>query len=275
MFKFLLGEQQQPMTIHTALVAEQSPALRALVSGFMEEAQTGTAIWKEVDEGTFARFAQFAYTGDYRLPSCVTIEDPWAVRDDDVGIGEDVAPSPLAEPKRDSNSEFGFDISRKPSKQDKKRRPRVVERVGFHDLVYKIPRSSTFADTCSIRPNESSAEDYTPVFLGHAKLYVFAEEWDIKPLKALVLHKLHVTLCEHRPYEARYGDIVELIRYTYEHTPCRRRMDPLRELVTHYVAHEQTQIAGSAPCLALVEDGGSFARDLVSMVLEKIRTTDD
>lgn len=99
---------------------------------------------------------------------------------------------------------------------------------------------------------------------------MFAEKWGIRPLKALVLHKLHVTLCEYKPYEARYSDIIELIRYTYEYTPCRKRTDPLRELVTQYVAHEQTQIAGSEPCLSLVEDGGPFARDLLSMVLEKV-----
>jgi len=65
-----IGKQKQPLTVHTALVAEQSLALRALVSGFLEEAQTGSATWEEVDEDTFARFAQFAYTGDYPPPSC-------------------------------------------------------------------------------------------------------------------------------------------------------------------------------------------------------------
>ena len=102
---------------------------------------------------------------------------------------------------------------------------------------------------CKIRPNESSAENYTPVFLGHAQLYVFGDKWDVEPLKILVLHKLHVTLCEYNPYESRYSNVIELIRYTYAHTPCRKRMDPLRELVIQYVAHEQTHIARSEPCL--------------------------
>lgn len=63
------------MTIHTALVAEQSPTLRNLVVGFMEEAQTGTAVWENTDEGTFARFAQFVYTGDYTQPPCNVVEN--------------------------------------------------------------------------------------------------------------------------------------------------------------------------------------------------------
>ena len=76
-----------------------------------------------------------------------------------------------------------------------------------------------------------------------------------------MLYKLPATLCEYKPYEARYGDIIELIKYTYEHTPCRKCMDPLRELVTLYVAQEQVQIAGSKPCLALVEEGGPICEE--------------
>ncbi len=80
MFRFLVGKHQQPMMIHTAFVAEQSLALRSLVSGFMEEAKTGTAIWKDVEEDTFTLFAQF---GDCIPPSCNTIENPPAVPTDD------------------------------------------------------------------------------------------------------------------------------------------------------------------------------------------------
>lgn len=46
-------------------------------------------------------------------------------------------------------------------------------------------------------------------------------------------------------------------------------MDRLRALVTKYVAQEQRQIAKSESCLSLVEDEGTFARDLLSMVLER------
>ncbi len=84
------------MTIHASLVAEQSPALRSLLSGCMEEAQTGTVIWEEVDENTFARFTQFMYTGDYSPPSHDTIEDSPAVTPNDAHIEEDMAPQ--AEP---------------------------------------------------------------------------------------------------------------------------------------------------------------------------------
>lgn len=53
------------MTIHKALVAAQSASLRGLVTGSMEEANSGKVVWEDVDEDTFVLFAEFVYTGDY------------------------------------------------------------------------------------------------------------------------------------------------------------------------------------------------------------------
>lgn len=53
------------MTIHKALVAAQSAGLRSLVTGSMEEANSGKVVWEDVDEDTFVLFAEFVYTGNY------------------------------------------------------------------------------------------------------------------------------------------------------------------------------------------------------------------
>ena len=269
-FRFLVGKHQRPMTVHTALVAEQSSALRALVSGFMEEANIGTAVWEDVEEDTFAQFAQFVYTGDYPPPSCKTTEDPQVAAPEPIEFADEVVA--LQEPEQDMSQNLNDwgELTPKERRAAKKRGTQSIKRVAFHDLTYKASSSAKFVDMCRIRSNESSSEDYGPVFLGHARLYVFAEKWGVRSLKDLVLQKLHVTLREYKPYEARYGDVVELIRYAYENTPSCKRMDGLRELATQYVAHETPQIAGSEPCLSLVEDGGPFAKDLLSMVLEKV-----
>lgn len=259
------------MTIHTTLVAEQSSTLRALVSGDMIEAKSGTAVWEDVEEETFAQFAQFVYTGDYP-PSCRLIE----TSSEDSPIEQ-----PKAEPLQDVSAlsfadepeepmELLYEVTKEdsnPNKTKKKTSRQPISRNRFQNLTYEVPSLSKLTEECKICTNQSSADDYTPVFLGHARLYVLAEKWGIEPLKSLVLHKLHATLLEYTPYEARYGDVVELIRYTYENTPCRKSMSGLRELVTKYVAHEIRQIAESEPCLSLVEDNGSFARDLLSTIL--------
>ena len=43
------------------------------------------------------------------------------------------------------------------------------------------------------RKNRESCEDYTQVFLCHARLYVFADKYDIDPLRALSVHKLQLS----------------------------------------------------------------------------------
>ena len=252
------------MTIHTILASEQSSALRTLVSGSMKEAQAGTVDWEDVDEETFARWAQFVYTGDYPPVSCNIVAEPTT-------SAEEATPSPELQPEvlpdqslEDSWGFQSFSKTRKPARKS----GLFTERSKFHDLTYPVPSLSKFSSMCKIRPNESSVEDYSPVFLGHARLYVFAEKWGIESLRTLALHKLHATLCGYKPYKPRYGDVVELIKYTYQNTPTQKRMGGLRALVTKDVAQEQIQIAKSESCLSLVEDEGSFARDLLSMVLE-------
>ena len=252
------------MTIYTILVAEQSSALRALVSGSMKEAQARTVNWEDVDEETFARWAQFVYTGDYPLVSCNIVTEPTTST-------EEATPLPELQPEALPDDSLGdqwafhsFSRTKKPTRKS----DLFSERSKFHDLTYPVLSLSKFSNMCKIRPNESSVEAYLPVFLGHARFYVFAERWGIKSLQTLALHKLHATLCGYKPYKALYGDIVELIKYTYQNSPTQKRIEGLRALVTKYVTQEQIQIAKSEPCLSLVKDEGSFARDLLSMVME-------
>lgn len=258
------------MTIHTALVAEQSPVLRNLVTGPMKEAQAGKTTWEDLDEGTFARFAQFVYTGDY--PPA-----PW-----EVVVVEPPEPEP---PVRDEENEFassaeppnwpadpvempwGFEISNKVSTKGKKGKRGYEPRSTFHQRVYPLPNfSKNMTDLCKPRPNESANENYTPVFLGHARLYVFAEKYGIEELKALTLHKLHSSLCVFSLYQERYKDVLELLKYTYDNTPSRSPLDGLRELVSQYISCEGKQVTTSEQCLSLVEEGGPLARDLFLMM---------
>jgi len=56
-------------SVHEEAIAQLSQPLRSLLTGGMSEAQTGCVIWKHVGKGTFERFVQFAYTGDYSIPT--------------------------------------------------------------------------------------------------------------------------------------------------------------------------------------------------------------
>ncbi|MCJ1392038.1 hypothetical protein MMC18_004905 [Xylographa bjoerkii] len=269
------------MTIHSALVAEQSPALRSLVTGNMEEARTGHVTWDDVDEETFARFAQFVYTGDYSPASHILLEPdihvPPESEDNAIRIPEVEPPSeePIQDVLYDTpvveDRWEGFGGIKKSKKSEKKPHKSSAKRLSFHDRKYPLPASSTCpAERCMARANTSALEDYTSVFLGHASLYTFAEKYDVEALRSVVLNKLHATLCVFTPYEARYGDILELLQFTYKKTPTRAQLDPLRELVTQYIAYEAKEVIHTERCMSLVEEGGELARDLFAMLLIRV-----
>jgi len=74
---FKLGEQQEPVFVHKAPIAALSDSLDALLNGRMVESQQGVVEWPDVTVQTFARFSNFAYSGDYANPepTVVTLEE--------------------------------------------------------------------------------------------------------------------------------------------------------------------------------------------------------
>lgn len=115
-------------------------------------------------------------------------------------------------------------------------------------------------------------EDYTPVFLAHARLYTFADKYGITTLKVLCLQKLHQTLVKFTLYTARIGDILELARYAFssDNTPDRKDgVDDLRKVVFKYMVSELDTIRKSEDFISLLEEGGPFASDLCVYLLNE------
>src|SRR5438045_4871695 len=192
----------------------------------MNEAQTGRCELPEVLEDTFIRFCQFAYTGNYEtpafnlLPMPENLDSPSTLRSSSLAQsvrnnGEEalvVQVSPVdIEPTLVSDS-WGFSMKVKKQKLTKS----LKLQNDFDNRQYDISMAhAEAAAPCEIRENKNSLEDYMPVFLGHAQLYIFAEERMIDDLKTLCLHKLNKTLMSFTLYEDCWTDIVELVRYAY------------------------------------------------------------
>ncbi|KAK0391205.1 hypothetical protein NLU13_0706 [Sarocladium strictum] len=64
-FTFIVGPEKKEFHIHRDVVARISEPLNVLVNGNMTEAAEGKVEWPDVDEETFIRFSQYAYTGEY------------------------------------------------------------------------------------------------------------------------------------------------------------------------------------------------------------------
>jgi hypothetical protein len=287
-FVFVIGESQVAFTVHAAVIAKQSKALDVLINGPMAEASDGKAIFEDIQEDTFLRFCQFAYTGNYTTPEfthnpavedispsvAISYDASTTDRDDSrtIVLSPDPEPDPLPEPEltpTDADNIWGY----KPKKSKKTKIPSKghLLRQSLDNRLYDI--HTTSAVRCEVRQNSSPTEDYTAVFLGHAQLYVFAEKWGIKDLKTLALFKLHKTLVSFTLYTARRPDIVELLRFAYSdnHTPDRVDVvDDLRSLVMLYTACEVENLIHCPEFLSLIGEGGRLAQDLIQMLMGRI-----
>ncbi|KAK6839826.1 hypothetical protein PG987_005692 [Apiospora arundinis] len=68
-FRFLIGPEKKEYMMHTELVASLSKPLKALLTSGMAESCKRVVEWPDVDETTFLRFFQFAYTDSSMLKS--------------------------------------------------------------------------------------------------------------------------------------------------------------------------------------------------------------
>ncbi|RAL04243.1 uncharacterized protein BO80DRAFT_486638 [Aspergillus ibericus CBS 121593] len=118
-------------------------------------------------------------------------------------------------------------------------------------------------DVFAPKGNSHPWEDFTPVFLAHAKLYILADKYCILPLADLVLYKLETTLAQFNLCEENISDVTELIRFSYQWT---RPNDALRLLITTYVVSVLGQIGENTEFQELLMDGGFFVLDLWQMM---------
>jgi hypothetical protein len=288
LFTFHIGDDKTPFVVHSSAVAATSDPFRALVSGGLGEAQTRTAELDDVQPDDFVRFLEYAYRRDYTVPGWT--HDGSAAATSDVEQGEEVVveeapPSPLPEvnpdnivqdvPAVEAAADDGWgSFALTPKKKKVKKSDAVALRNKFQKRNYLTDS----VDLEGFQPKSNSAADqnFTPVFLAHARLYTFAEMRLVYPLRSLTLHKLHKTLVGFQLYTERVGDIVELARYAYDHGPDRSksgRMNDLRQLVVEYMACEVDTIGKHKDFKTLLEEGGEFVTDfwgIVSKYLLKV-----
>lgn len=272
-FVFVVGENQTAFTVHSAIIAKQSKALDVLINGSMREASEGKAVFEDIEEDTFIRFCQFAYTRDYTTPGfthvpsieLLDISPPDALSYVASSTDRDnsIEPAPVPAPIDD----FGWRSAtpKKPSKSS-------LLRQSLHDQHYNIETiRGILATRCEVRQNSDPIEDYTTVFLGHAQLYVFAEKWGIESLRTLALLKLRKALTSFTLYTARRPGMVELLRYTFNYTPdLVDAVDDLRSLVILYTACEVENLIHCPEFLSLISEGGQLAQNLVQMLMNRI-----
>lgn len=247
-----------------------------MINGRMSEAVNEVASLEDVETETFVRFIQWAYTGSYNVGRNNNNNNK-----NDVGANhngllreatiDDDEPNPMMRryiASRSRNKKGGY------TEDDYfSRSPLENLRKAFGERDYPVIESSLLVEQSPSSYNnnnrEHSKEHRRPdIYLLHAKLFVFAEKYDIQPLKMLAIHNLHLALSRYQLLLQHISDITDLIRYSYENTHASD--DLLRELLASYVELEMAVLIEAKPFEELLEEGGDFVGDFLKRVKKRI-----
>ncbi|KAG6997772.1 hypothetical protein G7Y79_00038g075310 [Physcia stellaris] len=212
-----------------------------MINGSMMEAHQGKATLEDVDLDTFLRFVQWLYHGYYDvggLFSCASRTIRMSRNDDSAAVERSIF---------DNDSKLEKKISR---------------------AQYRVRKAKK--DSSQPRRNNHHEEDYSEVFLGHARLYVFADKYDIDDLKALAREELHATLAVSTMYQPRTRDVVALLRYIYANTAeTKSGVEDLRSLMTGYIGAEIETLIKDKDLEALMSEDASMLADIMGVVRSK------
>ena len=225
-----------------------------MINGHLSEAKQGFALLNDVDEATFIRFIRWTYSKDYPAP-----EYTWAETEEGLGGSKTEA----AQEETPSWDDWGsFTPSKKKKKENGSRAHTSLKESFISEYDYSNPDTKPGPPRSNLYPQE----DYTEVFLSHARLYVFAEKYDIQPLKKLCHQKLQRTLAIYTLYPERVGDITILLKYVYANTAeTIDETEDLRTMLAHYVGTEMETLIKHGEIKELMLDNGEFLGDFLKM----------
>ena len=224
-----------------------------MINGHLSEAKQGYALLDDVDEDTFVRFVRWTYSQDYTAP-----EHTWEETEGIEGSTTEAAQ------KEECISDGWGNFSAKPKKKKKKASSRL--HTSLKESFISEPDSWGPDALPGPRSNLSPQEDYTEVFLCHARLYVFAEKYDIQTLKKLCYQKLQRTLAIYTLYPERIGDITTLLKYVYANTAeTADEKEDIRTMLAHYVGTEMDTLNKYGEIKDLMVENGEILGDFLKM----------
>lgn len=242
-FTFLIGPDRTEFRLHVAAVAHVSKPLGVLMTGPMKEAAKQRVWLDNVDKETFARFAQFVYTGDYT---------PAQPND--------------REPKLDDKKAKTWDEAEVAKRIERVTSMKVDTWEKFKYTEYPVPNLS-IPSSSEEDKSEDKSKDYSPVLLSHAKMYVFADKYNIILLQSLSLQKQHTAFCSLDSYTMCASAIIKVLSYSYEHTTP-SEIEPLRKLLSRHLVYEIGGMLENADFRSLLISHSMLSRDLICAMTE-------
>lgn len=273
------------------------------MAGWSLEAQERKIRWPQWSADSVEKFLEWLYTGDYSIPlptkarqvavpQKLEAETPGPhddERDTDEAVEEDF---PMELQEEEWNRQVPPETYQVPAHRIEKASvsssaPTATPTAkgpltALKDLEWKgshAVQTTSGAENFTNHMNDthlasSKQLDYDATFMTHAILYVIGCEKDLHELKNMAWQRLRSLLVEIGAPETGspiIGNMVALIQYTYSETGVSELpVEPLRDLVTSYVAIHFTNFRG-AEVDALFSSQAADDREFVVEVMAKVR----
>ncbi|KAG6078060.1 hypothetical protein E4U16_001690 [Claviceps sp. LM84 group G4] len=250
--KFVIGQAKTEIFLHSELVKRESEPLGRIIDISFAEGQKGYVLLRDDDVRTVSAFAQYLYTGTYRLP----LDIP--------------APNGRDELYGKANYEDKARQWRRPRNSLWRRfiQSEEYQNEAYSSDSYMNPYEAsckTWLETDDIDEpcfnTGNMDKDYSELFISHAKIFIFAQFYDVEALMRLSMRRLHRALCGFGLSRERIGDVLALIRYCYD----RPGPEKLKKMVAMYsAAIVNSQVSDVvAECFpGLLRERGDFAADM-------------
>ncbi|KAF5974816.1 hypothetical protein FCOIX_8006 [Fusarium coicis] len=242
-FTFVVGPDETEFTIHSALVAKQSPVLNVLVNGPFKEALEQRVEWIDLEETVFLSFWEFAYTGDYADP----------IREDD----DQEETDPVDEELSNWGKSWAHYVRHYPPFLGPNSRNAPGLNGMWQDFVDKYAPVS--------RPSDVSKVGGCTL-LHHAQVCIFADRYCIDGLIDVSLGKLFIALEAIIPWGSSWDSVMELlILASGMFVPLK-----LREIVAEYILSQAELFRNQEVFQDFMSNHGGPMQGLLSQVFEPV-----
>ncbi|KAG6168240.1 hypothetical protein E4U51_002419 [Claviceps purpurea] len=246
---FVVGEDKREFLLHSDLVKRESEALGEIIDASFAEGREGYVVLRDDNAETISAFAQFIYTGDYRLSFDMSAPEIGNESHDEGNHGNNVAQF-----SRPHNGLWRLFIQRNHYEDQKNssnsyKAPCEASRSEIDD--FDVPYLNI----------GHTDKDYSELFVSHARVFVFAHYYGVEALMDLSMQRLHEALCAFSLSIERINDILALIRYCYE----RPGPEKLKRMVAMYsaaVVNSQIPEVVVEYFEDLLKERGDFAADM-------------
>jgi hypothetical protein len=160
------------------------------------------------------------------------------------------------------------------------KKPRKI--AGEDEMVPEDTRqasSTTIVGRFQINHDDNSDQgpsaEYAEIFLIHARLYVFADQYDIQELMHLAATKLESSLESFKHFGHRAADVVQVARYVFENTQSGlEHQDELRHVIVNSITMDFEELIRSREISDLMSEGGDLVTDVCLKVAQRISHLD-